>query len=68
MGTARVFFSREPATGTMRIRLDVLPVSVEMRPDVQNPRPWITGALGGLAALGTAAVVRRRRAPVRRQT
>jgi hypothetical protein len=66
IGTARVFFSRDPETGTMRIHLDVLPVSVEMRPDVQNPRLWITGALGGLAALGTAALVRRRRAAVRR--
>jgi CubicO group peptidase (beta-lactamase class C family) len=68
IGTARVIFSRHPGTGTMRIHLDVLPVSVEQRPDVKNPRLWVTGALGGLAVLGAAAVVRRRVAGAGRQS
>jgi CubicO group peptidase (beta-lactamase class C family) len=67
IGTASVIFSRDAATGTMRIHLDLLPVSVEKRPDARNPRPWVTGALGGLAVLGTAAVVRRRSGSARRR-
>jgi len=59
MGTIRVVFSRESGTGTTAVHLDVLPMSAYRRPAVANPRLWMPGAL---AAAGTAAALRRRRA------
>lgn len=59
IGTARVVFSRDPR-GTMRVHLDLMPLSLQKQPTKANPRLWITGGLGALAAAATAAAVRRR--------
>lgn len=60
--TARVVFSRD-SEGTMRVHLDVMPLSLQKRPAATNPRRWTTGALV-LAAAGIA--LRRIRASSRR--
>jgi hypothetical protein len=60
IGTGRVVFSREPGLGATALHLDVAPLSFERQPAIRNPRPWITGALGALAAATTATVLRRR--------
>jgi hypothetical protein len=60
IGTARVIFSRDPERGTMRVHLDVFPLSLERRPPNKNPRPWIMGALGALGVAAMATVLRRR--------
>ncbi len=61
IGTTRVIFSREPRRGTMRVHLEVMPLSLEKRPASKNPRLWITGALGALALAASVVAVRRRR-------
>ena len=61
IGTARVVFSRDSG-GTMRVHLDLMPVSLQKQPAVTNPRLWATGALGVLGVAAAAAVRRRRRA------
>jgi CubicO group peptidase (beta-lactamase class C family) len=64
IGTGRVVFSRDSATGTTAVHLDLLPMSARKQPATTNPRLWVTGAL----ATGTAAIVARRlRAASRRQ-
>jgi CubicO group peptidase (beta-lactamase class C family) len=58
IGTARVVFSREPGGGTTAVQLEFSPMSFHKRPNVQNPRRWVNGAL---AAGATALAVRRGR-------
>jgi CubicO group peptidase (beta-lactamase class C family) len=66
IGTGRVIFSRQPGAGTTAVHLDFAPLSFQKRPAITNPRPWVTGALGALAAGVTAVAVRRwRRGPNR---
>ncbi len=67
-GRPRIVFSRDPATGTTRIHTDFVPLSLRKQPASQNPRPWITAALGGLAAVTAAGAARRHRAAVRRRS
>jgi CubicO group peptidase (beta-lactamase class C family) len=62
LGAPRIVFSRDPRTGTTRIHTDIAPLSLRKQPASQNPRPWITGALGAAAAVTTARAIRRRRA------
>ena len=45
LGTGRVLFSRDPGVGTTTAHLDLLPMSLERRPAVANPRLWVEGAL-----------------------
>jgi hypothetical protein len=59
IGTARVVFSRDSG-GTMRLHLDLMPISLQKQPANKNPRLWIRGGLGALAIVATAAAVRRR--------
>jgi CubicO group peptidase (beta-lactamase class C family) len=61
IGTARVIFSRDPERGTMRVHLDVFPLSLEKRPPNKNPRLWIMGALGALGVAAMATAIRRHR-------
>lgn len=57
--TARVVFSRD-AGGTMRVHLDLMPISLQKQPAITNPHLWAAGALGALGVAATAAAVRRR--------
>ena len=57
-GTSPVVFSRDPGGDVTALHLGVQPLSLRKRPDVQNPRPWVTGVL---AAGATAVAVGRRR-------
>jgi len=61
LGAPRIVFSRDPAAGTTRVHTDIVPLSLRKQPAGQNPRPWITGALGAAAAVTAARAVRRRR-------
>jgi CubicO group peptidase (beta-lactamase class C family) len=61
LGTVRVIFSRQPERGTLRVHLDVMPLSLEKRPGNKNPRLGIAGALGVLAVAGTVIALRRQR-------
>ena len=45
IGTGRVVFSRQPGVGTTAVHFDLIPLSLRKRPNVQNPRPWVNGAL-----------------------
>jgi CubicO group peptidase (beta-lactamase class C family) len=65
VGSARVVFSRDPA-GQTWIHLDLAPMSLRKQPAMTNPRPWVTGALGGLAVAATARAVMRRVRPEKR--
>ena len=62
LGAPRVVFSRDARGATTRIHIDVLPLRLEKQPATKNPRLWITGGLGALAAVSAACVVGRRRA------
>jgi hypothetical protein len=57
----RVVFDGGPKAGTAtRLLLDVM--SFDRRPDLHNPRPWLTGGLAvGTTALTIRSVLRRRR-------
>jgi hypothetical protein len=57
-GTSPLVFSRDPGGDVTALHLGVQPMSFRKRPDVRNPRPWVTGAL---AAGATAVAVSRRR-------
>ena len=59
ISTARVVFSRD-SEGTMRVHLDLLPISLQKQRALTNPRVWATG-LGVLGVAASAAAVRRRR-------
>ncbi len=50
----RVVFERGPDGTAARLHLDLMPVTLERRPDAANPRRW---GLAGAAALGAAAAV-----------
>src|SRR6266496_2061009 len=41
IGTGRVILSRKPGAGTTAVHLDLLPLSLQKRPNVRNPRPWV---------------------------
>jgi CubicO group peptidase (beta-lactamase class C family) len=60
LGTARIVFSREPGTRTTRIHTDMFPLSLQKQPARQNPRYWVTAALGAATVTATATAVRRR--------
>lgn len=64
IGTVRVVFTRVPGVGTTAVQADFMPVSLQKQPATKNPRLWLTGALGVLAVVTAAGVVRRRRATV----
>jgi CubicO group peptidase (beta-lactamase class C family) len=59
-GTERVVFSRDAQGAAAGIHIDVVPLRLEKRPAIQNPRVWIAGGLGALAALTAAGAVGRR--------
>jgi hypothetical protein len=44
-GTSPVVFSRDPGGHVTAMHLGVQPLSFRKRPDAQNPRPWVAGAL-----------------------
>jgi hypothetical protein len=52
----RVVFSRDPEAEGAAMRLLMLGMSLQQRPAVRNPRPWVNGAL----ATGAAALAIRR--------
>jgi hypothetical protein len=60
IGTARVVFAPEPATGRTGIHLDLMPLSAWRQPPATNPRRWATGAVSGLAAATVALAAHRR--------
>jgi CubicO group peptidase (beta-lactamase class C family) len=60
IGTARVVFGRESATGRTGIHLDLMPLSAWRQPPATNPRRWATGAVSGLAAATVALAAHRR--------
>jgi hypothetical protein len=57
-GTSPVVFSREPGGDVSGLHLGLMPMSLRKRPDLHNPRRWITGAL--LAGATAIATLRRR--------
>jgi CubicO group peptidase (beta-lactamase class C family) len=63
LGTTRVVFSRDARGAVSRLHVDILPLWFEKRPAVRNPRLWLTGAAGALAAASVATAVRWRRRP-----
>jgi hypothetical protein len=67
IGTARVIFARDRAAGTTAVHLDLYPVSLHRRSAFQNPRYWVAGAAGVVAAATTANALPRRHqyAPLR---
>ena len=58
----RVVFSRDPATGTTAIHMDLQLISAVRQPARTNPRRWVTGAL---ALTGAAAAARKLHTTVR---
>ncbi len=62
MGTGRVVFSQDPGGQTTGVHFDLYPLSLQKQPAAKNPRLWVTGALGALAIVTAAGVIRRRRA------
>ena len=69
IGTSRVVFSRSPHAGVtaLHLDLDVAPLSFDRQPAIRDPRYWVAGGLGAVAAATTTNAVRRRRqyAPLR---
>ena len=62
-GTSQVVFSRDPAGDVTAMHLGVQPLSFRKRPGIQNPRPWVTGALAACAlAIAVACRPRHERA------
>jgi hypothetical protein len=57
-GTSPVVFSRDPDGEVAALHLGLTPMTFQKRPDVRNPRPWVSGAL---VAGATAIALRRRR-------
>jgi CubicO group peptidase (beta-lactamase class C family) len=51
-GTSRLVFSCGPGGDVTALHLDTHPMTLHKRPAVQNPRPWINGAL----AVGATAL------------
>lgn len=44
-GTSSVVFSRDPGGEVTGLHLGFMPMSFQKKPDVRNPRPWVTGSL-----------------------
>ncbi len=69
IGSSRVVFSRSPHAGVtaFHLDLDVALLSFDKQSATGNPRYWVTGGLGAVAAAATANAVRRHRqyAPLR---
>jgi hypothetical protein len=63
IGTSRVIFSRSPHAGVtaFHLDLDIAPLSFDKQAAITDPRYWVTGALGAVAAAATANAVRRHR-------
>jgi CubicO group peptidase (beta-lactamase class C family) len=61
IGTSRVVFGRSPRAPVtaFHLDLDVGPMSFDKQSPVRDPRYWVSGALGGVAAGITANAVRR---------
>ena len=66
LGTPRIVFSREPGAETIRIHTDMVPLSLQKEPASQNPRHWVTAALGAAAVTALATAVRHRSSPGKR--
>jgi hypothetical protein len=61
-GTSPVVFSRGPNGEVTALHVGLTPMSFQKRPDVRNPRPWVTGALtAGASALALRRQRSRRR-------
>jgi CubicO group peptidase (beta-lactamase class C family) len=60
IGTGRVFFSQDDSGATTRVHFDLMPMSLQKRPAIRSPRPWVTAALGVLALGAVARVAWRR--------
>ena len=60
IGTGRVVFSQDAGGQTTGLHVDLHPLSLQKQPAIKNPRLWISGAVGALAAASTAAAFRRR--------
>lgn len=60
-GTQRLVFSRDASGAATRIHVDVLPLRLEKQPGIKNPRLWMAGVAGTLAAVAAGAAVGRRR-------
>jgi len=67
IGTARVVFSRDPGGAVTRVHLDLMPLTFLKQPAIGNPRLWMTGVVGALAAAAMATAVLRRRTTSRRK-
>lgn len=63
-GTQRVVFSRDADGAATRIHIDVVPLRLEKQPQFKNPRVWMTGAAGALAALAAGLALGWRRTPL----
>ncbi len=61
IGSGRIIFTRDPGGLATRVHFDLLPMSLEKQPAINNPRPWVTAAIGALAVATAAIAVRRRR-------
>jgi len=59
-GTSPVVFSRDPSGHVTALHLGIQPLSFRKRPDAQNARPWVAGALAASAV--TLAAGHRQRA------
>jgi CubicO group peptidase (beta-lactamase class C family) len=57
LGTTPVVFSHRSDGEVTALHLGLMPISLQKRPGVRNPRPWVVGAL----AAGAAAIALRRR-------
>ena len=59
MGTARILFSQDPSGRTSLVHADFVPLCLEKQPSFKNPRYWIMGFGGAIAAAAAVAGVRR---------
>jgi hypothetical protein len=59
LGTSPVVFSRAANGEVAALHLALSPMSLQKRPNVRNPRPWVNAAL--LAGAGATAIAARRR-------
>jgi hypothetical protein len=66
IGSARIVFSGVGTKIPTRVHLDVLPMSLEKRPSIGNPRPWIAAGLTAFGIAASVAAMRRRQRSARR--
>jgi hypothetical protein len=59
-GTAPVVFGRDSDGQVTALHAGLTPMSLEKRPDLRNPRPWLKGAVAAGAAALAARRFRRR--------